>query len=303
MKKGFANVHGWAFREDKDIGYAPYFQKTLSYRVKRKLATNVVVTGEAGIGKSYLATDICRVVDRRFDMPQVVFTYSGYLDLTLTLKKGRSIAFDEPSYAMGKRDWYKDLNKALVQTMESSRFKVHPMFIPIINQSLLDKTIRSYLIQFQIIMTDRGKATVYRILPSQFTDKIYRRFFCQLKYHLFDSHLCKRDSCLDCRKLHKKNAKDKYVCNLFRGRYEHKKESIQDVRYRTAKDKAQKREMRELSFGQVYDILAKKVETLRGLDEKVSVGKIMKEFYLGRSLAYTMKELLDELVVKKKAEA
>lgn len=299
MKPGFANVHGWAFREDKAKGYAPYFQKTLSYRVNKKLATNVVITGEAGIGKTYLGTDICRVRDRRFNIPQVVFMYSEYLDLTLHLRMGRPITFDEPSYAMGKRDWYKDLNKALVQTIESSRFKVHPLFIPIINKSLLDKTIRSYLVQFQIVMTDRGVGTVYRVLPSQFKDKVYLRFFCRLKYHMFDSHLCKVSSCLDCKKLHEKDANDVYVCRIFRARYERKKESIQYVRYVTAKEKAETREMRELSFGQVYDILKEKVEDLRGPDGMVSIGKIMKESHLGRSKSYAMKGLLDELLMEK----
>jgi len=134
----------------------------------------------------------------RFKLDQVVFTYKQYLRLILKLRMGKPIIFDEPSYAMGKRDWYKELNKALVLTIESQRFKVHPLFIPIINKALLDKTLRSYLIQFQIEMRDRGNAIAYRIYPSQHTEKIYRYTFCKLEYEMFDNHLCKRDSCLDC---------------------------------------------------------------------------------------------------------
>ena len=217
------------------------------------MATNVVVVGEAGIGKSYMATDLCRVVEGRkaigkdrFKLDQVVFTYKEFMELVLKLKAGKTIVFDEPSFAMGKREWYRQLNKALVQTIESFRFKIHPLFIPIINASLLDKTIRSHLIQYKVVLTDRGKATVYRIKPSQFKDEVYHNYLCGLKYGLLDHQLCNRESCLDCSKLTKKNSA-KYACNIFRARYERKKASIQDKRYEQARDIAYEIETRQLT--------------------------------------------------------
>ena len=153
------NFGGWETLVNKEVAVAPYLSSLLRKRVHKKQATNIVVTGEPGEGKSYEACDIARVnmgltktgMDR-FKLKQVVFTYSQYLGLIIDLPMGYPIVFDEPSFAMGKRDWYKELNKALVLTIESQRFKVHPLFIPIINKSLLDKTIRNYLIQFQIEM-------------------------------------------------------------------------------------------------------------------------------------------------------
>lgn len=190
----------------------------------------------------------------RFKLDQVVFLYTQYMKAVIRLKLGKIIVFDEPSYAMGKRDWYKDLNKALVQTIESARFKVHPLFIPIINKALLDRTIRSYLIQFQIEVRDRGRAVVYRIYPSQHTEKIYRYTYCYLEYDLFDNDQCSRDSCLDCsRLLQKKDGA--HVCNLFRARYERKKANIQDVRYEQALDSAQYKETQELTFDQLLRII------------------------------------------------
>ena len=80
-----------------------------------------MVTGEPGEGKSYQAIDLCRVLQGktksgkdRFKINQVVFTYKQYMKLIIRLRMGLPIVFDEPSYAMGKRDWYLDLNKALV---------------------------------------------------------------------------------------------------------------------------------------------------------------------------------------------
>lgn len=218
----YMNLHGYKAYVDADRGVAPYLQNTLQHRVNKKLSTNVAITGEPGIGKSYLTSDICRVHEGlddkgqdRFDIDQICYFFGDYMDLTLKLPMGEPIMFDEPSYAMGKRDWYKELNKTLVSTMESSRFKVHPTFVPIINLSLLDKTIRQHLIQFQIVMQDRGKATVYRVQPSQFTEKVYYSYFCNLRYTLLDMHLCQKESCLGCVSLE--------TCNIFRARYERKK--------------------------------------------------------------------------------
>lgn len=241
------NFRGWETLTNKTAAYAPYFSSAMRYRVNMKLATNVAVTGEAGIGKSYLTIDMCRALEGltasgqdRFKMHQVVFTYVEYMKELIRLRMGKPLVFDEPSYAMGKRDWYKDVNKVLVQTIESQRFKVHPVFIPIINQALLDKTIRSYLLQYQVHVLGRGKAKVYRIYASQHTEKIYRYHFCDLEYGMFDSDLCARDTCLDCARLAPKD--DAEPCQIFRAQYERKKASVQDVRYESALDVATQKE-------------------------------------------------------------
>ena len=157
--------------------------------------------------------------------------------------------FDEPSYAMSKKDWYKEIVKALVKTIESFRFKGKPLFIPIINNALLEKDIRSYLLQFQVVVTERGRATVYRIYPSQFKGKVYYYQFCKLRYGLFDKNLCHRKSCLDCKKL---NPKDKSKrCMIFRARYERKKIGTQEERYQEALDDAERLEYSKLSLDEI----------------------------------------------------
>jgi len=195
------------------------------------------VCGEAGEGKSYVGIEIGRSIDQTFGkltskyakidplfgLPQVVFSYKGYLEVLLKLGRGHPIVFDEPSYAMGKREWYKQVNQALVKTVESARFMVKPLIIPIINTSLLDKTIRSYLIQYMVVLHDRGKGVVYRIQASQFQDKVYKRFLCRIRYGLMDHRECNKDSCLGCKKME--------GCYLLRARYEKKKSSIQMKRY------------------------------------------------------------------------
>lgn len=273
------NYNGWQTLVGEELAVRPVFQEQLRWRINNKLACNICVTGEPGIGKSYQAIDIARVFEGiyksktkgeirgRFTEKQIVFTHSDYMDLLLWLKMGKGIIFDEPSYAMGKRDWFKDLQKVLVHTMESQRFLVHPLWIPIINMALLDKTIRSYLVQFQIHVIGRGHAWVYRLEPSQSTDKIYRKFMCELFYHQFDSHLCNKDSCLGCKKLD--------GCQVFRAKYERKKRTTQFERYEQAKEDALKKESSELTEQQIEQMILPDIqEIISEKNGRISVGKL-----------------------------
>jgi hypothetical protein len=293
------NFNGWQTLVCKEAAIAPYFSEQLAYRIKKRLACNIVVTGEPGIGKSYAAIDLARVCEGRtrdgdndrFKIDQVVFTYRDFMDLTVHLGIGKAIVFDEPSYAMGKRDWYKDLNKALVLTIESKRFKIHPLFIPIINKSLLDKTLRSYLIQYQVVLTDRGKGTVYRIFPSQQKDLVFSYFVCDLKYGLFDKHLCPLESCLGCDKLE--------TCMVFRAQYERKKQGMQDSRYEHALEEASHRESQELSEQEIENLAYQHKDEILNPNGRIDPKKMRLILWekhrvkIGHNKAYTIKAALE----------
>jgi hypothetical protein len=278
VKLQILNYNGYQALVSGELAVRPIFQDHIRWRTNHKLCTNVCLTGEPGIGKSYQAIDIARVFEglyydvhgklkQRFKVEQIVFTHSDYMELLLKLKMGKAIVFDEPSYAMGKRDWFQDLQKVLVHTLESQRFLIHPLFIPIINMSLLDKTIRNYLIQFQIHVLGRGHAYVYRLNPSQATEKIYREFMCELFYHQFDSNLCSKDSCLGCQKLNE--------CPIFRAQYERKKKATQAIRYEQAKDQAQAKESSELTETQIEKMIMPEIQNMKNeKNGKIDIHKI-----------------------------
>ena len=277
------------YKANKSAGFFPYFSLSLRQRIKRKLASNIAVVGEAGIGKSYAAITYCLALDRKFTIDQVVFTYREYMHLIRTLPMGRHIVFDEPSYAMGKRDWYKEINKVLVQTIESQRFKVHPLWIPIINLTLLDKTVREHLLQYVVLVLNRGFAYVYRLYPSQWEDKIYHPYFCSLRFPIVGT--CKRDSCLGCKKLKKE-------CMEFRAQYERKKATVQDRRYAQAEDEAAKLESKEFTTAQLAKLAySMKVEFVDE-DGKIVVRKMRAilqrrlKLHISVGRGYDIKELL-----------
>lgn len=261
------NVRGWEVLKQSDEGTYPIFTYQIATRIKKKLATNVAVVGEAGIGKSYQAIQIAMMQDRKFNPEkQVVFGLSGFMEAVMKLKMGKPIVFDEPSYAMGKRDWYKEINKALVLTIESFRFKVHPLFIPIINVNLLDRSVRNYLLQYQVHVLDRGFARVFRINPSQRSDKIYQYYLCDLKYGILNDVGCKKDTCLGCRRLK--------GCKSWRASYERKKASVQEGRYSQTMDESQLRDTKELSISELEE-MAYKIKDLFMDDNKIDTIKLI----------------------------
>ena len=276
------NFRGWECLVSEELGVSPFFSSQIRYRVNHKMHTNIAVTGEAGIGKSYDGLDMARISDGldrrgrdRFKIEQCVFQQSEYLSLLPRLRMGKAIVFDEPSYALGKRDWYKELQKVLVHTLESQRFLVHPLFIPIINLALLDKVIRSYLVSHVVHVIGRGHALAYRLKPSQRTEKIYWYQMGELYYRMFDSDLCAKDSCLGCKKLGDNEKPRPEDCQIFRAKYERKKRGIQLERYLQGKEQALQKESMDLSETQLEQLLIPHVKEL--ISERtgmLSVGKM-----------------------------
>lgn len=302
------NYGGYVAHYSADLGVAPYFQTLISKRLHDQLAINCVVTGEAGISKSYTAWAICRVFSKgKFTTDQIVSSYAEYMrELLAPRSVGVPIGFDEPQYAIDKRDWYNQVNKSLVKTVTSQRFRLRPVFIPIINLNLLDKVLRSYLIQYHIHIYKRGEGAVYQLEPSQFEDKLYRSRICRIQYGLFDRE-CGIDSCLTCKSLD--------TCEEFRAKYERKKAGWMEERDTGELAQAEKKELEqelttEVLLKHLYDNLdkirrktgVKRLDTdlMRGLlKEKTGIvyGRD-KVLNLRGLLLYDHPELLPEVVEK-----
>lgn len=219
------NYSGYRAIINRKAGVYPHFITTVRVRMRDKLANNIVVSGEAGVSKTYTSGFICKLLNRRWNPAEdMVMNFDEYMEEIMHKgKKHVPICFDEPQDALYNRDWQKDINKALVKTMTSQRFRLRPVVIPIINQNLLDINIRKYLLQFHVIMLRRGEGLAYRLTSSQTEDKLYRMRICKLQYGMMDINRCDKDSCLSCRKLTKKTPTGGYECMIWRAIYERKK--------------------------------------------------------------------------------
>jgi len=275
--------NGFRMLQSKQSRVSPYFSNMVSRMIRQKRACNIVFTGAAGTGKSYLAINQARMVEGRylaadgtmkdrFTIDQVVFTFSEFMKLVMKLKMGKIIIFDEPSYSLSKREWFKEANQILCKTIESMRFKIHPLFLCIINKSLLDKSIRDHLIQYQVNVIDRGRAQVYTLSPSQFQDKMFHGTFCEIHTGLLDKDECARtrggkwlSSCLGCKQID--------TCMVFRAQYERKKAAVQEDRYEEAHERAQKVESKQKSIKEL-ERLALTVKDSWLVDDRVHVNKL-----------------------------
>ena len=257
---------------NKNLGIAPYFSHLVTTRINQQKPCNIVFTGEPGISKTYSALAFARFLQPDFSIDQVVMTHAEYMQCMINLNEGQVIVFDEPEYAMGHRQWYKEANNALVSTMRSGRFKVHPVFMPLINKKLLDKVVRDNLLQYMVMMQDRGEGIVYKFDASQFDEVVYTKFLCRLKIELLDIDKCQKKWCYSC-----SSFKDK-SCQLLRSQYEHKREDIQNQRYRQDLDVTQKEEGRKVPFEEWLRIAYEQYDNLFIVNErghrKISIERI-----------------------------
>lgn len=281
--------HGQVVPYNAALGVTLKWFNHIQGRVTKKLSTKIIVVGEAGISKTYTALGIAQFFDRRFSVGEVIFGHKDYMELTLKLRAGRWITLDEPSYVLGKREWYNELNKILVQTIESDRYRVHPLVIPIISKDLLDKTLREHLIQFMIIMYDLGRGEIYRLTRDHFNDKVLYHHVCGLMVLTVKRNLindCKRTTCLGCSQLPN--------CNKFIWpQYERKRNEIQTQRYKQGMSDIEKKEKRRLSFVDRIELSQKYKETLMDEDGRYDIVKLMLFHRVAEAYAYRLRKALE----------
>lgn len=297
---GWRKVKGRVIPFSSVLGVGQYFTNIVKARIRKQKPCNVIFVGEPGISKTYSAISVAQSIEPKFSIRQVVMEYPSFMRCFTGLREGQIIIFDEPEYSMGHRDWYRDRNKALVSTMRSGRFKVHPVFMPVINKSLLDKVVREHLIQYMVWMKDKGEGIVYRVSPSQFTDDVYTNEICKLYIQMLDSGQCKKTWCFSCVRF----KMDK--CDLLRAQYEHKRQKIQDKRYAEDLDLSVKEEARKIPFSEwldrAYEHFFEILYTTSTGKERISTEKIELVLGCSQTMSQRIRSYLNQMTKVELAE-
>lgn len=273
--------HGRVIPYSKQLGVTPRFLNELMERIHKYKPIRIAIVGEAGISKTYTAIEIARLIDRRLSIEQVVLSGKGYMQLVRTLKPGQAIVLEEPTFHLAARTWFKDWQRIIVQTIESTRFQNNPLLIPVVNLNLLDKTVREYYINYVIYMFDRGIGRVYRTKHSQWHDRLTR----STAFNLYIPHVglelakCGRETCLGCKEL---PTCDKFIWP----KYERlRAETIGEYQAK-GEEQIVKAEKKALPFSDICKLAEMEREELKSLDgKKYSLEKIMVRFELGISYA------------------
>lgn len=282
--------HGLIIPFNAGLGVKPTFFNVLMNRMKKVQPNRIAIVGEPGISKTYTAIMLALLLDPKFWIDQIVLYGKDYLELQRTLPPRRCIVLEEPTFHLAARTWYDQWQRIIVQTIESTRFQNNPLFIPVVNRNLIDKTIREYYINYVIVMFRRGVGRVYATKHSQWKDYITKKTVCDLYLPTpgFLLYQCGRETCLECVALP--------VCNknIF-PLYERKRaEAIKYYQAEGAKElKRLEEKKHKTSFAEIVQTAAKERMNFLSLDGKdYLVADLMAKFDCGHNKALDIRSYL-----------
>jgi energy-coupling factor transporter ATP-binding protein EcfA2 len=162
-----------------------------------------LVVGPPGKGKSYFALSLAEILDHNFNPTiQVVFSRTQLLTLfgpDTPLKMGQVIIVDEAQFIAGARNWFKDVQKDIMEHLEAVRSRGYIIIIVALHIMVLDKIIRQYVLSHLMAMKKRGQATVYSLYVPTWEDKLYKTTLGHISLQLPDAAKCSFPSCLICK--------------------------------------------------------------------------------------------------------
>ena len=247
----------------------PWFTDLLKERFTRGFNSILLWVGEAGIGKSYGALALCETMDETFNVDRVTFSAQEFIRVTNKMKSRQWVIIDEPALSgvLGKRTWYQQVQQALVDQLETFRFKQLGVCLCCINSNLLDKTVRTYLCHYLIHVLDRGYGRVYRFQPSQFDSTVRTPFLGEIYLGLPSEELIRQ--------------------------YEEKRAKIQNTRYMQSLRELTIKESTRKGLRELYEEALAIKDRLMDDNGKFSTARIMFELGIGRPRAQALKKLLE----------
>jgi hypothetical protein len=105
----------------------------------------VLIQGETGIGKSYVALRLGEIIDKNFSVDNVVFTPTEFSKLLEagTLKPGSVIIFDEAGVGMSSKEWATRSNKLISNITQTFRTNRLIVLFTLPSGRYLDSSIRN----------------------------------------------------------------------------------------------------------------------------------------------------------------
>lgn len=253
-------------------GYSPFFFNELETIRKNIEACIIVITGPAGKGKTYFGLRLAEIMDTRFNVnAQVPFGSDEFLKLISEdspLKMGQVIVPDETQFTMGSRDWYKDIQRDLMNQLEAVRSKGYIIILVALNMKVLDIIARNYVITHLIHMKRRGEGVAYKFYMPAFATEPYKTKLGTVKLKLPGYETCQHPTCLRCqfsglKKTHwaqrEKWVENNYpLCMSIRAIYERKKKSYLEAETQKTEAKRRKKEKLEISNEELAKIIEPK---------------------------------------------
>lgn len=245
----------------------------LRERLEKRFNVVVLFCGMAGVGKSYSSMSLCEEMDSSFNVDRVCFTHKDIFSQVDVLEKKQWLVIDEPALSgiASKRTWINEAQQALVDLIESFRFKNLGVCFNTISAQLLDKTIRELLCHYLCRVVDRGYAKVYAIEPSQFSSDVRTPFLGDAYIELPSKPLIEA--------------------------YEAKRASFIKSRYFRSLNEITVKESATRSTADMIEEAKDRITEMRNKDGEIDIGNIQIVLGVGKDRSYTIKRKLKELEV------
>lgn len=116
--------------------------------IKQRIMTNknymILIQGETGCGKSYVALRLGEIIDKNFSIDNVVFTPQAFSALfDGKLKPGSVVIFDEAGVGMSSKEWATRSNKLISNITQTFRTNRHVVIFTLPSGRYLDSSIRN----------------------------------------------------------------------------------------------------------------------------------------------------------------
>ncbi len=219
-----------------------FFDDIVQLRKERR-SVIILITGKAGVGKTWGGLRLCEIFDSDFKVPiQVCFTIEHLLKIFsneegYVVERGQCILIDESQYVAGARNWYEELQKLLMQHMAAIRSRGYIIVIIALHRSTLDKVIRKHLLTYQLHVEDRGIITEYSIYLPRFEEHERQSRQGQIILPVPGDRWCSSPDCLVC--------DDKGWCTNMRAVYERNKDKFLESSASRAMKRAEDKQKRE----------------------------------------------------------
>jgi len=250
--------------------YGVKFLNEIRYRMNYGHSNIILITGEAGQGKTWWALSLAQLIDKNFtiidpsevndlstDRSQVCFDRSHIMYLIgeeSPLKYGQCVVIDEAQFAAGSRRWYDELQKDLMEQLESVRHKRLVIMIVALHRSLLDGIIRNHVVNYHIHVEKRGYGQPYYTWMPRFQKEAYIRKKEPLRLPMPDEYKCNSPNCLTCNLCWGTNKRsfqydnpELLKCATLRAIYERKKTDHIGKLNRATREKIENRKKKEMA--------------------------------------------------------
>jgi hypothetical protein len=231
---GWVDFHGWR------VNNGQVFWNWVMENINASKSVIVIITGSPGSGKTYEALRNGEIIDPKFQVlenptggssrSQIVFKreHLEYLIGPSTpLERKQVIIIDEAQLILGNRTWFLEVQRELLQKVETMRSLGFIVIIVCLSISLLDSIIRKFVLCGMIHMEDRGRGIFYTLSTNRFSGELRpkRRSVVYTKLPGWED--CKHPDCLNgCPYLNNTDPSKK--CNNIRAIYERNKRCLQN---------------------------------------------------------------------------